>query len=321
MDTNENEFDTMTKSEALAYLGLDDTATPYMIDDKFWQLSKRYRLDTSEDGKKKVADLSLVYDIATGKRDAERKASEVRAAAKKYLGKTSDEWVNYFQYTWYKYLIAIVAVLAFGNLFYQIFLAPKVDSCIVSLGHFYVEDAYMDAFLKEMDFKNPYCGSVNIVVPNDQNQTSEPYSEISATTQFLSEPNVVISDEQTIRYYYDNCADLAYFYSRLKSELTEAQLANLTPLYCSEADYHSLLREYEEKLQLPSSEDDEASASYSDRPILIGLELKDSDIISSMGYKTLWPDDEPNLVFSIYNQSMNYNNSEEILIGLFKKIL
>ncbi len=320
IDFTNIDLEHMTKAEALGLLGLNEDATTFMIDDKFWQLSKRYRLDTSPEGKQKVEILSNIYDIASGKRDERKEAEEQYSKAKKYFGKTSDEWVNYVQYTWYKYLIAVVLIVTCGNLVYHMFFAPKIDSCIVSLGHFYVEDAYLDTFLVEdMHFENPYVGSSNIVVPNDQNQSAEAYSEISATTMFLSYPNLVISDEQTVKYYFDNCTDLSSFYQKCREQLSPEAFAKITPVYCSEEDYHALLREYEEARELTSTEENDVQ--YSKRQILIGLEINDSEIIKSMGYKTLWPNDEPNLVFFIYNQSMNYTDSENILITLLNKIL
>ena len=212
IDFTNVDLEHMTKAEAVKFLGLNEDASAFMIDDKFWQLTKRYRLDTSPEGKQKTEILSAVYDIASGKRDERIAAEEQYSKAKKYFGKTSAEWVNYVQYTWYKYLIAIVLIVTCGNLVYHMFFAPKIDSCVVSLGHFYVEDAYLDTFLAEdMNFENPYVGSSNIVVPNDQNQSAEAYAEISATTMFLSNPNVVISDERTIKYYYDNNFNKIYF--------------------------------------------------------------------------------------------------------------
>lgn len=314
------DFEKMTKEDALKYLGLDEDATPYAIDDKFWQLTKRYRMDTSEEGKKKVEELSTIYDIATGKRDERKEASEKRENAKKYFGKTSDEWTNYFQYTWYKYLIALIALVVFGNLFYQMFFAPRTDSAIVSLGHFYVEDEFYDSFLKSMGYKNPYNGYTNVVVPNDQNQTSEAYSEISATTMFLSEPFIVVSDDMTVKYYFENCIDLTEFYKRCEDEFTFEEYEKLTPVYCSEEEYHEILAHYDEVKGGINEEDDE-NQTYSSEKVLIGLMITDPMAIKALGYRTLWPDSDPNLVFTIYAKSPNINESEDILIELLRRVL
>lgn len=314
------DYDKMTKAEALKYLGLDEDATTYVIDDKFWQLTKRYRMDSSEEGKKKVEELSSIYDIATGKRDERVEASEKREKAKKYLGKTSDEWINYIQYTWYKYLIAIIIIITCGNLFYQMFFAPRTDVAIVSLGHFYVENEYYDNFLKGLGYKMPYTGYTNVVVPNDQNQSSEAYSEISATTMWLNNPHIVISDEMTVRYYFANCVDLKNFYNRLADELPFEMYEKLTPVYCSEEEYQELLTAYD-IAKGGVVEEDNTNEHYSSEKILIGLRIDDPEVISSLGYRTLWPDDEPNLIFTIYTQSPNQAESENMLLELFKAVL
>lgn len=320
-EENQNiDFDNMTKAEALKYLGLNEDANTYAIDDKFWQLTKRYRMDTSEEGKKRVEELSIIYDIATGKRDERIEAETKREQAKKFLGKTSDEWTNYIQYTWYKYLLALIFIITCCNLIYQSFFAPKTDCAIVSLGHFYVETDYFDSFLKTLGYTKPYTGYTNVVVPNDQNQSSEAYSEISATTMFLNNPNVVISDEMTVKYYYDNCVNLADFYDRCSEELSFDKYEKLTPVYCSEAEYHELLDAYD-KAKGGVVEEEETDVSYSDDKVLIGLMINDPDIISELGYRTLWPDSDPNLVFTIYTKSPNQTESENILLELFKLVL
>ena len=90
----------MTREQALEYLGLPANANDFMIDEKFWKLSKNIRGDNTPEGKQKIADLSAAYDIATGRRDERVHKAEQREQARKIFGKTGDEWRTYFSYTW-----------------------------------------------------------------------------------------------------------------------------------------------------------------------------------------------------------------------------
>ena len=83
----------MTREQALEYLGLPANANDFMIDEKFWKLSKQYRGDNSPEGKQKIADLSAAYDIATGRRDERVQKAQQREMERKYFGKTGDELV------------------------------------------------------------------------------------------------------------------------------------------------------------------------------------------------------------------------------------
>ena len=97
--TTSSDISSMTREEALEYMGLPANANDFMIDEKFWKLSKNIRGDNSAEGKQKIADLSAAYDIATGARDERVMKAQQREREKKFLGKTGDEWRTYFSYT------------------------------------------------------------------------------------------------------------------------------------------------------------------------------------------------------------------------------
>ena len=94
------DIEKMTKEEALEYLGLPSDANDFYIDEKFWKLSKQYRGKNDKESEDKLSELSAVYNIACGRRDEALRKADERAKASKFLGKTKDEWKNYFAYSW-----------------------------------------------------------------------------------------------------------------------------------------------------------------------------------------------------------------------------
>jgi len=309
----------MTRKQALEYMGLSETANDFAIDEKYWQLSKRYRSEEGDNGKK-LADLTAAYDIATGRRDTRQEAIQVRERSKKFLGKTADEWKNHFAYSWYKYVLAIILIIAGSNLIYNMFFKPRYDCGIVSIGHFDItDDSYFETILTDkMDFDNPYITYVNVVVPNDEGETGSAYEDQNATTALLSRPNVIVTDAKTAPYYYEQLMDLSDVYTRLATILPAGKLEKITPVYCSESQYHRLSDSYVSGLYIGEG-GDATESTYSTKREMIGLMIEDADIIEQMGFETLW-DEEPNLVFGIYYDSRDFSESVDILIEILNTI-
>ena len=318
LDASE-EVSGMTKAQALEYMGLKPDANDFLIDEKYWQLSKRYRSEEGDNGQK-LADLTAAYDIATGRRDSREEALKIRENSKKFLGKTGAEWKNHFAYTWYLYILGIVLIIAGCNLFYNIFIKPRYDCGIVSIGHFDItDDTYFDTILTDrLDFDNPYISYVNVVVPNDQGETGTAYEDQSATTALLTRPNIIVTDSHTAPYYYDQLVDLSDLYIRLAGILSASDYAKITPVYCSENQFHHLSDNYVEGLFI-GEEGDSDENNYSTKQVMIGLMIEEADIIEQMGYDTLW-DDAPNLVFCIYNDSRSYSDSVDILVEILSTL-
>ena len=95
----------MTREQAIEYLGLPADADSTAIDDKFYQLAKRYRKSTDEDAEQKLADLSAAYNIASGRRDEEEQRELAHDQAKKIFGKTAEDWKTFFGYNWIKFVL------------------------------------------------------------------------------------------------------------------------------------------------------------------------------------------------------------------------
>ena len=215
------DLEKMTKEEALEYIVLPSDADDFIIDEKFWKLSKQYRGDNSPEGKQKIADLSAAYDIATGRRDERVQKAQQREMERKYFGKTGDEWRTYFSYTWYKYLIGVILLFLLGNIIYTMITKPGYDSGILSIGHFSNESEYIEDFMTtRLGFTNPLVGFVDIVVPHDQGQSQQAYADQSASTLMLSCPNVLVFDEATMPYYYSNLDDVSSLYNFLRENLS-----------------------------------------------------------------------------------------------------
>lgn len=312
----------MTVEQALEYMGLPKDANSYAIDEKFWQMSKNIRSKGGDDYEAKLDELSEIYDIASGRKGSRDKALAARNRKKKYFGKTSDEWRTHMSYSWLKYLAIILVVVVLGNLVYHMFIKPKIDCGIVSIGHFSSEDEYYeDLLLKKMGFKNAYVNSCDVVVPNDEGASAAAYSEQSADAMLTSEPNLMITDTKTTIYYFTCCKDMTDTYNMLKDVLPEASFNKLKPVYASEREYYYLIQKQEIEAGLYEQSDAESLAAYSSDPIMIGIEVDDPDYMSAMGYTSFWKDDSVRLVFSIYFESRSVQDSQNILTRIFKETL
>lgn len=316
--TDNSESLQMTKEEALKFMGLGTEAKASEIDDRFWQMSKVYTNDRSMDPDEKARaldELSDVYDIASG-RKAERDAEKIAYAnEKKFFGKSAREWKTYIYYSWYKYVIAIVALMVASNLVYTVFFRPKIDCGVFSAGHFYYEETcIMDMMKEDLGFLNPYINAVDVAVPNDQGQVSAQYADQIAVTGFMSNPNVFITDQMSVMYYFDEMGDCSGIYEQLRNVLTEEQFAKITPVYMNAHDAYDATAIYTEE----GFEEEIPPEDYEER--MVGLMVTDEAFINSLGYYNLWPESEPTLVFTIYPNTTSVENSERILTEIFKRL-
>lgn len=318
------EVSNMTREQALTYMGLPINASDFAIDEKFWILSKQVRGDNSHEGKQRIADLSTAYDIATGRRDERVQKEEERERERKFLGKTADEWRTYFSYTWYKYLIGLILLVLAGNLAYSMITNPGYDSGILAMGHFENGTDYVERFMTtRLGFKNPMVSTVDIVVPNEQGQAQQAYADQTASTLLLSCPNVLIFDEVTLPYYYSNLSDISSLYSYLRENLSVEQFSKIVPVYMSERDAQEIMVEYElvYGVEGQMAVDDIDMSSFDTNPVMIGLRIEDESAIATLGYSNLWPEYDTALIFCVYNQTMDYADSELIIYQLFKEVL
>ena len=304
----------MSREEAVSYLGLKDDANDFAIDEKFWQLSKRYRGDDTPESEQKLADVSCAYDIACGRRDEVRKETQINASRRKFLGKNASEWKTYFSYTWLRWLIIAIAAVCAFLLVKQIFFTKAYDCSVVSFGHFEYDNTNMTASLTAEGYTKPYVTSVDIVVPNDQNQSSNAYADQTFAAVMSSSPDMIVTDDQTYGYYFSYLADMSTVYDDLKDYLPKDVYDSLKPVYMSERDSVELSNSYIEDNVI--NKDIEDASDYSDTPVMVGLEITDPDMIKKLGYTNLWPDSAPSVVIGMYCDTTDVATCEKVMIAV-----
>lgn len=319
------EVEAMSIDEALEYLGLPKTANAFAIDEKFWQLSKNARsiADDTERAQRE-ADLSCAYDIASGRAARRKAAVEAHDKAPKYLGKTAAEWQNFFHYNWFKILVIVVVAACVISIARSMLFKKEYDVGVVSLGHFDVDTRYMESFLvNQLGFENPFLNYVDTVVPNDQGESARAYSDQSAATMFLSQPELLVSDNLTVGYYFDDLVPLDDVYVALETQLPTEFYNSITPIYMSEREYHELSNAYAEYVGLDSdtyTSDEDEMENFSTEQHIIALQIEDAAIMAEWGYYSLWPETTPNLTFGIYRDCKDYSVAENTLVSILQSM-
>ncbi len=308
----------MTKEEALEYMGLSSDANDFAIDEKFWQLSKKYRGQNTPESEQALNDLSAVYNIACGRRDEAKAKDEQRQAEKKYFGKTSDEWKNHFSYSWFKYLVILIVVLVAGSIIYNVLFKGRYDCSVVSFGHFTVDSEVLEDRFRTEKLKNPYSASVDIVVPNEQGQTENIYSNQTLAAVLSMYPDVLITDSMTYKYYFSDFADMSMVYDNIKIALPKSVIDHLEPVYLSEREGFLYSREY--LLRQGYIDENTSVDEYSTEQIMIGLKITDAGVIQSLGIENLWPDSPAEIIIGIYSGTNDYSNTELMLIRLLQNM-
>ena len=312
------EVSAMTKDQAIEYLGLEKGATKEEIDDKFYLLVMRYRKSKDEDAEQKLADLSCAYHIASGRKEEEEQREIAHEQAKKYFGKTSEEWKTFFGYNWIKFVLGagiLIFVIGLVN-----FFAGNDNSCtVISFGNFGHSASYMTSVLELYGYTNPYVASVDYVVPNTEGQENQAYADQTLAAFFSADPNVLITDEMTYVYYFSQFADLADVYEIMQEELPQSTLDMLTPVYMSELEAYNLTKTYYEQIYDIQDYDNEVDVDMlSDVPVLIGFEITDADVIEKLGYENRWQKQPATLIFGIYANTSSMADSTQVLITLLK---
>ncbi len=308
----------MTKEQAIEYLGLPADADTAAVDDKFYQLAKRYRKSDDEDAGQKLADLSAVYDIASGRRDAEEQRELEHDQAKKIFGKTAEDWKTFFSYNWLKFILGagvLLFIISIVN-----FFAQGGNSCtVISFGNFGHTTSYISSVLELYGYTNPYVATVDYIVPNTEGLENQQYADQTLAAFLSADPNVLITDEMTYVYYFSQFADLTEVYDLIKEEVPAEVFDSLTPVYMSEKEAYYTTKAYYEQIYEIQDYDAEIDVNeLSDKEIMIGLELKDPDMIEKLGFENWWHKQPPTLIFGIFSNTSNLANSVQVLITILK---
>ncbi|SCW56640.1 hypothetical protein SAMN02910456_01889 [Ruminococcaceae bacterium YRB3002] len=305
---------TMTREEALKYMGLPEDANDFAIDERFWQLTKRYRGKSEPGSESKLNELTAVYNIACGKRDEQNRKEEARQNASKFLGKTKDEWKNYLSYTWFKMVVILVVAIAFGSIIYNVVFKDRYDCSAVAFGHFNVECELLEERLVTEELKNPYVSAVNMVVHNEQGEVDNAYANQSLAAVLSMYPNMLITDGMTYKYYFSAYSDMSNVYADLQMRLNESVLDHIEPIYISEREAYLATKDYIDYEGIGEQETD--AEELDPTPVLIGFRITDENAIKSLGITNLWPESRPEIIISIYAGTSDFNKGEEMIIKL-----
>lgn len=303
----EDKFASMTREQALEYMGLEADADIKMIDDRFWQMSKHYRGKDDPESVAKEDEISAVYDIASGRRDRRVKEEEQKISEPMYFGRYKSDWKNIIHYNWKNFLLGIVVAVSAILVIIGFATNTRSGCSVIVFGHMMLDDTYMREALVAEGIKRPYIGMADIVVPNDQDIPMQDYGNETFNAMFYTNPDVLISDKESYAYYFNTFKDLSPLYDQIMDGLTDEAKAGVIPIYMTEQEAVG----YTNKLYLEYGIGDEElsdPSEFSDEPVLVGIEIVDEDICCGLGIEAKWKSRKTSLVFG---QCTNSTNDEQ----------
>lgn len=294
--SEEINLDNMTREEALGYMGLSSDADIKEIDDRFWQMSKKYRGRKDPESEKMEDEISAVYDIASGRRDRKVKEEQEWEAEPKYWGKTKAEWKNYVEYTWYKYVAVIGGSIALIVILVGYFFNSQSSYVVAVFGHMHLDNSFMIEALLDNGADKPYVGYADVIVPNDEDLVYSETGNETLNALFYMNPAILISDHESYTYYFSTYKDLAPVSDRIMAGLTEEARAGITPVYMTEQD---AVFYQNEMYRVNGFGDDvlEDPSGFSDTPVLIGYEITDPELTAKLGVDCYWESRQTTLIF------------------------
>ncbi len=314
-ESAEDKFASMTREQALEYMGLDADADIKVIDDRFWQMSKHYRGKDDPESVKMEEEISAVYDIASGRRERRIKEEERRISEPKYFGRYKSDWNNIIHYNWKNFVFGIIIAIAAIAVIIGVATNVRSDCTIVVFGHMRLDDTYMREVLIADGIKSPYIGMADLVVPNDQDIPAQDYGNETFNAMFYMDPDVMISDKESYCYYFSTFKDLGPLYDRIMDGLTDEAKAGVIPVYMTEqqaADYNNRLMLENGVLDADLND----PSQFSDTPVLIGIEIVDEDVCARLGIEAKWKSGKTSLVFGQCSNSKNDDQAVQVITDL-----
>jgi hypothetical protein len=291
--------------EAMRYFGLTESVTDYVLEQKYWQMIKKYRGDIKAN-REKLDEINEVYEIACGKRQETIQEEITRDKSFKLFGKTMKEWRNHFYYMWWRYLIGALLLGMVFLLVRHFFFTATIDLNVVAIGHFEKYDDRIEEVTKsERWATNPAVFSANLVVDNSEPPDDDSMSGEIAATAFLSVSNdIIITDERTFPFFLMNFLPIDDLYAAMKSELPEEQMAGIEPVYFSITEHFAWVDQFGfEDPDREVSEDDDEQHVY-------GFRITDPELIAAMGFENRWKSDPPSLIFCLSETTKNREKAE-----------
>jgi len=298
--------DLMDRASAFAVLGLAETANAYAVDNRFWQLTKRFRMEKND---AKLKEVTEAYEVASGRAAVKEAEKIVEDKSKKVFGKSVRQWKVYFYYTWWKIFLVLLCVVLTGAFLMQVFFGKDYDIKIVSIGHFAMDNTILDKYLtEEFEYTNPYLTYADVIVDASEEQSNATvYGPASAMTFLSLDPEVIIFDAKTLPYYTPYVMNLNSYYQSLQETLPEGILNKITPVTCSMEQFYKLTDE--EGDETPVTGEDEIE-------YICGIKISDPELIYALGYVNEWSTAKDSLVFTIGSACEDPSKAEEFITAV-----
>ena len=293
--------ETMTKKEALAYFGLSKDATPFMLEEKYFQNIKRYRMD-SEKFQEELDRINEIYRIASGKEVTIKSANTHEIPKKRKV--SPYRIVNHLYYSWFKYLVAAIVLIVIFFFVRQVFFTPRVDFYIIGLGHFQrTNDVMIDYAQDELGYQRVYLGVADMIV--DGSEAGDAYTaqgSVVATAFLQTGADVIISDETTMPFFWEYIEPIDELYDEIIESLPPERAQNIIPIYYSYAEYVTLVSgsygfEDEEETDEIVEEMTLLPEHYDQH--IFGIMIDDPELINALGIVNRWEEKETTLVFCV----------------------
>jgi hypothetical protein len=316
IDNNVNETDVpgeemtqtppMTREEAFQVLSLKEDAKPQQIDYRFYNLTKRYRIEKDNEN---LAKVTAAYEIASGRAALKEAEIEEHETAKKYFGKTKREWDTYIYYSWWKYVLGVLAVIFVifaGN---QMLNGNRFDIRIVNIGHFKQDTTNLTFFaVDKLSYNNPYVINAEIGFADPTATDADAMTQSMMAFAYLSaDPDIILFDEPTMPYFIDYLRNLDALYESLRLALPADVFATIEPVRYSRLDSYKL-RDLKPE-EYGTDPDDSVVHIY-------GLRFNDPKVFQALGYSTKWQSGDKLVVLGIAQTTQNLSGAELFATGL-----
>ncbi len=306
----EDGFASMTRDEALKYMGLEKDADVKEIEDRFWQMSKKYRGKDDPESKKMEDEISAIYDIASGRRDRRLEEEKREASESKVFGYSKTWWKNFFHYNWKNIILGIVLAVSVTLVAIGIVKGSGTDCSVVVYGNMFFDNTTMREALMANGLKKPYVGFADLVVPNNEGFAQVEYGTETLNALFYTNPDVMISDSRSYPYFFMTYKDLTPLYDRIMAGLSEEAKAGVKPVYMSERD--SVICQNEQLMKTGLGDEELADPSmYPNDPIMIGIEVTDPALAAKLGADPKWKSHETTFV---YGWCTNSKDEEQTIL-------
>ena len=311
-------FADMTREEALKYMGLNEDADIKEIDDRFWQMSKKYRGKDDPESLAMEDEISAVYDIASGRREVRAQEEYVRQNEPMYFGRYKSDWQNIIHYNWKSWLLAAVVIISGLAVIISYLTSMNSDCSVLVFGHMYLDNSKMREALEAEGYHNPYVGLADIVVPNDENIALDQTGNETFNAQFYTNPDVLVSDEKSYLFYFNVFKDMAPIYDQVMAGLSDEAKAGVRPVYMSQREYVRNMNDY---YAITGLDNDEMKnpADYPDDQVLIGIEITDRDLITNYGVEAKWKSRQTTFIFGQCVNSKDDAKAAKMMTALINK--